>query len=164
MLNPPNSLSLLRAPLALLFIIDNSLLRVSVVALAMLTDCIDGYLARRYRYTSRFGAVLDPIMDKIFVYIALYVLMIENQIELWQTGTMLMRDFSLVLFLLYLALKGSLKRCKMQAIRWGKITTAAQFCVLAAIPLKIPFPSFLYLFFILFGFLAFVELMQCSFR
>lgn len=164
MLNPPNSLSLLRAPLALLFIIDNMLLRVSVVVLAMLTDCIDGYLARRYRYTSRFGAVLDPIMDKIFVYVALYVLILEDQIELWQTGAMLMRDFLLLIFMLYLGCKGSWRGFKMRAVRWGKVTTAAQFCLLAAVVLKVPLPPFLYLFFILFGFLAFLELIQCSHR
>ena len=109
MLNPPNSLSFLRAPLALLFIIDNTVMRVVIILLAMLTDCIDGYLARRYRYTSRFGAVLDPIMDKFFVYIALSVLVFENQMELWQAGTMLTRDCFLFIFMLYLGISGNWK-------------------------------------------------------
>lgn len=164
MLNPPNSLSLLRAPLALLFIIENTTIRFIVVLLAMLTDCIDGYLARRYRYTSRIGAVLDPLMDKFFVYVALTVLLVEGQIASWQAATMLTRDFALFLFMLYLGVTGTWRNLEFKAIRWGKVTTASQFIILSAIVLKIPFPSFLYYAFILFGCLAFLELIQYSKR
>lgn len=164
MLNPPNSLSFLRAPLALLFIIDSTILRVSVVLLAMLTDFIDGYLARRYRYTSQFGAILDPIMDKFFVYIALSVLVFENHIELWQAGTMLTRDCFLFIFMLYLGVTGNWKTFQLRSIRWGKVTTASQFCILIGIVLQLAIPDFLYLFFILFGFLAFIELIQFARR
>lgn len=164
MLNPPNSLSLLRAPLALLFIIDNAPLRIGVILLAMLTDCIDGYLARRYRYTSRFGAVLDPIMDKFFVYVVLCVFLFEHQIKLWQAGAMIMRDLFLFLFMFYLGVRGGWKTFKFRSVRWGKVTTGCQFCVIAAILFKRSFPPFLYLFFILFGFLAFIELIQSSRR
>lgn len=162
MLNPPNSISFLRAPLALLFIIENTTLRAVVVFLAMLTDCIDGYLARRYRYTSRFGAILDPLMDKFFVYVALTVLLFEGSIAPWQAATMLTRDFFLFLFLLYLGITGAWKTLEFKAIRWGKVTTASQFALLTALVLKVPFPAPFYYAFILFGCLAFVELIQYS--
>ena len=99
MLNPPNSISFLRAPLALLFIIESTTLRTVVIILAMLSDCVDGYLARRYHFTSRFGAILDPLMDKFFVYVVLSVLLFEQHILPWQVATMLSRDFFLLLFL-----------------------------------------------------------------
>ena len=41
---------------------------------ASLTDFFDGYLARRWEQTSRFGAMLDPIADKAMVVIALMVI------------------------------------------------------------------------------------------
>ncbi len=66
-LTPSNIISLLRGPLAFLFIIDNSLCRGIAIILAMLTDSLDGYLARRYQTTTRLGAILDPAMDKFFV-------------------------------------------------------------------------------------------------
>lgn len=159
MLNPPNSLSFMRAPLALLFIIENTTLRLVIIVLAMLSDCVDGYLARRYHFTSRFGAILDPVMDKFFVYITLSVLLFEGQIAPWQTATMLSRDFFLFLFLSYLGITGAWRNLEVKAIRWGKVTTAAQFIVLIALVLKIPFPSQLYYLFILFGCFAFVELL-----
>jgi cardiolipin synthase len=41
---------------------------------AALTDYVDGYLARAWRQESRFGAMLDPIADKVMVVIAIVVI------------------------------------------------------------------------------------------
>jgi CDP-diacylglycerol--glycerol-3-phosphate 3-phosphatidyltransferase len=41
---------------------------------AALTDYVDGYLARKWKQESKFGAMLDPIADKAMVVIALMVL------------------------------------------------------------------------------------------
>lgn len=38
-----------------------------VYGLAALTDLLDGYLARRYGWETRYGSFLDPIVDRIFV-------------------------------------------------------------------------------------------------
>ena len=45
-----------------------------VFGLAAVTDWFDGYLARRLNQTSRFGAFLDPVADKLIVTTALVVL------------------------------------------------------------------------------------------
>ena len=162
MLNLPNSLSLLRAPLAFLFIIENTAIRITAIILAMVTDCIDGYFARRYHYMSRIGAILDPIMDKVFVYTVLTVLVYESQITPLQIVAILTRDLFLILFILYLLITGGWKKREFKAIRWGKVSTAAQFITLIALTLKIPFPFFFYYAFVLFGFLAFIEMLQVS--
>ena len=39
-----------------------------------LTDCLDGYLARRWKVESELGAFLDPVADKFLVCTALVVL------------------------------------------------------------------------------------------
>ena len=46
-------------------------------ALAGVTDYLDGYLARKMGQTSRFGAFLDPVADKLVVATAL-VLIVER--------------------------------------------------------------------------------------
>lgn len=160
MLSLSNGLSFLRAPLALLFLVDSPAWRITAILLAMITDSIDGYLARRFGSTSQFGAILDPAMDKFFVIFCLGVLFKEGKLALWQAGAMLSRDFFLCVFGVVLSLSGDWDAYKCRAIRWGKITTALQFLVLIGLSLNFTFPWYLYALFILFGVLAFHELWQ----
>jgi CDP-diacylglycerol--glycerol-3-phosphate 3-phosphatidyltransferase len=160
MLNLSNSLSLLRAPLAFLFLYESTTLRLTAILLAMITDSIDGYLARRNQTTTRIGAILDPAMDKFFVLFALIIFLSENRLENWQALTMLSRDFANCLFGIYLSLSGHWQSFEFRAIRWGKITTALQFTVLIGLTFGVVFPWYLYFAFVIFGVLALYELLQ----
>jgi CDP-diacylglycerol--glycerol-3-phosphate 3-phosphatidyltransferase len=153
-----NFLSFLRVPLALLFIIDNPLSRCVIILLAMLTDFLDGYLARRWKMTSQVGAFLDPLTDKFFVMLAAIVLIQEGKLELWQALTMISRDFAVVLFGLYLLLKGFWPNFKFQSIWSGKIMTTFQFLVLLALIFNYTIPSYFFITFITLGLLALIEL------
>jgi CDP-diacylglycerol---glycerol-3-phosphate 3-phosphatidyltransferase len=50
-----------------------------VFALAGVTDWLDGYLARRLNMTSKFGAFLDPVADKLMVAVTLFMLVDTNR-------------------------------------------------------------------------------------
>ncbi|NDE82255.1 MAG: CDP-alcohol phosphatidyltransferase family protein [Chlamydiia bacterium] len=158
MFNLSNSLSLVRAPLALAFLSSSASIRVIAIVLAMITDSIDGYIARRYKFASRFGAILDPAMDKFFVYFALAILFSESKLETWQIFAIVSRDFFLMLFAIYLLSVGALKNYEYRSIRWGKASTALQFIVLIGICLQVFLPSSVYIIFIVMGSLAFIEL------
>lgn len=160
MITISNSLSFLRAPLAFLFLQANPTLRLLSVVLAMLTDCIDGYLARRTQSTSKFGAILDPAMDKFFVYFVLASLCIEGRIELWEAALMLSRDAFLGLYGFLMLLTNRWKTIVFRAIRWGKITTALQFVTLIGLVYEMHFSWVLYLTFFCLGALGFLELLQ----
>jgi CDP-diacylglycerol--glycerol-3-phosphate 3-phosphatidyltransferase len=47
-------------------------------AVAGITDSLDGYLARRLGQTSRLGAFLDPVADKLIVAVALVLLVSKD--------------------------------------------------------------------------------------
>jgi CDP-diacylglycerol---glycerol-3-phosphate 3-phosphatidyltransferase len=50
-----------------------------VFALAGVTDWLDGYLARRLNLTSKFGAFLDPVADKLMVAVTLFMLVADHR-------------------------------------------------------------------------------------
>ncbi len=83
MLNLPNVLTLIRLALIPVFVIlfywpteSSNLLAAIVFIAAALTDLLDGFLARRLKQTTKFGAFLDPVADKIIVCTAL-ILIVE---------------------------------------------------------------------------------------
>ena len=160
MLTASNSLSFIRAPLAFLFLQDNSTLRIIAILLAMITDSVDGHVARRNQSVSKFGAILDPAMDKFFVYFAMTVLFLEHKIAPWEMTAMLSRDIFLCIYGLLMLAAGRWKTIVIRAIRWGKVTTALQFVVLIGLVLGASFPWYLYAAFIAMGWLAFLELFQ----
>lgn len=154
----PNFITLLRFPLALAFLQDNVLIRATAVLLAMLSDALDGYIARRYGQISRFGTFIDPLADKLFVLFVLGILLSEKRLLPWEAVTMLCRDFSVLVFGIYLACKGTFSKYQFRAIWTGKVMTALQFSVLFGLIFNINFPPLVYYLFILIGLSAFVEL------
>ncbi|TCP44514.1 CDP-diacylglycerol--glycerol-3-phosphate 3-phosphatidyltransferase [Rhodovulum marinum] len=81
----PNILSILRlvaAPFfpAIYVLWEGALaggIALAVFVGASATDWVDGYVARRWNQTSRFGAMVDPIADKAMVLIALLVVVAQ---------------------------------------------------------------------------------------
>ncbi|MDR3031352.1 MAG: CDP-alcohol phosphatidyltransferase family protein [Holosporales bacterium] len=66
----PNFISLFRILCCPLFIStlsnDWNLLSIFIITIAGESDFFDGYLARKFNATSKFGELLDPLADKIF--------------------------------------------------------------------------------------------------
>jgi len=85
----PNLLTALRVLLIPLFIglfylpvAGNHLWTGAVFGLAAITDWLDGYLARRLKQSTPFGAFLDPVADKLMVTVTL-VLLVHQHDNLW---------------------------------------------------------------------------------
>ena len=154
----PNLLSLMRIPLAFLFLKQNLWYRSSAIILAMFTDGLDGYIARRFGSISRVGTLLDPIVDRFFVFFIIGTLLSENRLTLFDASVLICRDFSVILFGLYLVLTGKLSKFRFRAIWCGKVTTSLQFLVLLAMTFHFHIPPYVYSIFVVLGFLALVEL------
>jgi cardiolipin synthase len=65
-------------------------------AFAALSDGVDGFLARRYGWQSRLGAILDPLADKGMILAALLALVMAGLLPAWLLILSLIRDFSIV--------------------------------------------------------------------
>jgi len=70
-------------PFMILILQENYRPAFIVFFLAGLSDAIDGYLARTFKWTSRFGAFLDPLADKLLMLCSLSALMWLGHIPLW---------------------------------------------------------------------------------
>jgi CDP-diacylglycerol--glycerol-3-phosphate 3-phosphatidyltransferase len=57
-----------------------------VFALAGITDSLDGYLARKWEQTTRLGAFLDPVADKLIVATALVLIVSRNDQPVYDQG------------------------------------------------------------------------------
>jgi len=88
------------------------------------TDVVDGFLARRYQASSRLGAYLDPIADKVLLSGTFLVLALTGAMETWLAVVVLGRDVLILAAagVLYLATG----RRNFPPSPWGKLSTFVQ--------------------------------------
>ncbi|MEQ9859743.1 CDP-diacylglycerol--glycerol-3-phosphate 3-phosphatidyltransferase [Pectobacterium cacticida] len=138
--NIPTLLTLFRVALIPFFVLAfylpfawAPLLCALIFVLAAVTDWFDGFLARRWKQTTRFGAFLDPVADKVMVAVAL-VLVAEYYHSWWitlPTATMIAREIIISALREWMAEIG--KRSSV-AVSWiGKVKTTAQMMALFAL-------------------------------
>jgi phosphatidylglycerophosphate synthase len=123
-------LTALRLPLAALFpFVRSPLWQLVIVAVAAASDVLDGIAARRYG-GSRAGAILDPIVDKVFMATAFLTVWWRGQIAVHELAGTLLRDIVAVSAFLGTWL---LRRpVALPARAGGKAVTIAQLLTLAA--------------------------------
>lgn len=134
----PNILSVARAflavPFAAVMLSGNSnatMWGITILVIAVLTDKLDGVLARKYNAITEWGKILDPLADKIGIAVVAVVLVLLGKIPLWFLGMMLVRDVLIVAGGLYIK---KAKGVVLQSNQLGKWTigvlAAAMFIVM----------------------------------
>jgi len=107
----PNLLSMLRlagVPLMLWLILGPhaDVLAVVVLALAGISDYLDGFLARRWHQRSRLGQMLDPAADRLYILAALIGLGLRHLIPWWLVVLLVARDCVIALLVPVLKTRG----------------------------------------------------------
>jgi cardiolipin synthase len=96
----PNAISILRIVLVLpiiFFIVDGRFdLALTLFLVAGFSDGLDGYLAKRFDWHTRIGALLDPIADKLLVSGTFIVLAYTAHIPLWLAVLVIFRDVVII--------------------------------------------------------------------
>ena len=96
-------------------------------ALAGITDSLDGYFARRWGLTSRLGAFLDPVADKLIVATALVLIVSGDPTSWFLTVVAIViigREIAVSALREWMAEIGARGRIKVSI--WGKIKTIMQ--------------------------------------
>ena len=118
----PNVITILRLlltiPIGISIYLSHEIFALCLFVLAGFSDALDGYLARKYNWTSKFGEFADPVADKFLILSALLALAFSNQIPIWVASMMLARDGIIIVgVILYFSL---FENYNLLPNRWGK--------------------------------------------
>ncbi|GAA4285004.1 hypothetical protein GCM10022261_25350 [Brevibacterium daeguense] len=129
--NLPNALTILRILLVPVFLVlllghggEDPVWRLwafIVFGLAMLTDKIDGDLARRWGLVTDFGKIADPIADKSLMAAALIGLWLIEVLPWWIPVIILVREFGITVLRLVI-----IRWVVLPASKGGKLKTLLQ--------------------------------------
>jgi len=101
----------------------------AIFAIAAFTDGLDGFLAKRFGWSTELGKHLDPLADKLLLVTVFVCLSVAKLAPWWLTATVLLRDLVIVLgAIAYRALLGPIHG---QPTRPSKLNTFCQilFCL-----------------------------------
>ena len=129
----PNILSLSRLLLAVLFVPAGRPARIALICLAAATDFLDGWLARRTNTATRWGALMDPVADRIFVLVAIVTYVLNGELSLVESLLLLSRDIATALGFFVARAVPALRAVEFKARFPGKIVTVLQLVTLLAL-------------------------------
>ena len=96
-----------------------------------ISDLLDGQIARRFNARTRFGAIADPVADKLTMLTVTLALAAFALLPLWLAAAIVVRDLVIVGgALMYQRLIGPIE---MRPTWLSKLNTALEFATLAAV-------------------------------
>ena len=135
MINVPNFITLAR--LALVPVIAWLLWQgaygpaLVVFLAAALSDFLDGIIARAFDQRSALGAALDPVADKLAMFVTTVVLAWQDLLPLWLAAAIVLRDVVIVAGAL--AYRATIGRVEIAPTMLSKVNTFIEFGVLLAV-------------------------------
>jgi CDP-diacylglycerol--glycerol-3-phosphate 3-phosphatidyltransferase len=128
-MNVPNVLTVFRVFLTILFAVCAQSAGVygawaacAVFALAVVTDFIDGYIARKLNLVTVFGQIMDPVADKFLTLTAMFIFAFEGLFPLWMVALIAMREILVTAVRIYALTNGTV----IPAESAGKLKAALQ--------------------------------------
>jgi len=98
---------------------------------AGVSDAVDGYLAKRFNWSTELGSYLDPLADKLLIVSIFIALGVRNELPLWLVIAVVSRDILIVAAVLLAWLLDQPVRIKPLAI--SKANTAMQIVLAATV-------------------------------
>jgi len=87
----------LAAPIYYYISVQENMLAILIIILAMITDWLDGYFARKWKQVTILGKVIDPLADKICTMAGFIALSVYQDLPLWITIVIVGRDIIIML-------------------------------------------------------------------
>ncbi len=128
--NLPNTLTVIRilmVPVMVVLLLEQpseweAVVACAIFVIAMVTDVVDGYLARRWGLVSVAGAFLDPLADKLMVVSTLVMLVPLGWVPGWLVAVLICRELTITALRTIAVSEGIV----LAADQLGKFKTAFQ--------------------------------------
>jgi cardiolipin synthase (CMP-forming) len=138
LLLPPSLLSFLRIPLAAAFVTlsEHPTLALGALLLAGITDVLDGYWARQYGQATPTGAVVDGVLDKLFVAVIVAALVLRGQLPVVGALLLATRELGELPLVVWWAAHDGKRRARAEDPRANwlvKVATVFQFLAIAVL-------------------------------
>lgn len=135
----PNLLSLSRLLMAGLFVLLKSAeSRLLLIAAAGATDFLDGYVARKWGKTTKWGALIDAVADRFFIFAAICTLLFDDVVTDGEYLLFMFRDFFTAVGFVGAKAIPVLRRVPFRSRPSGKVVTVLQLAMLALVYLYRP--------------------------
>jgi cardiolipin synthase len=122
-------LAMLPVFLWLLFGLEDRAKAAALLAVLGITDFLDGYIARRFHQVSDIGKILDPVADRLLLFVGVGGILIDGSVPTWFAVAVLVREALVAGATLALAALGARR---IDVTWFGK---AGTFCLMIAFPL-----------------------------
>lgn len=128
-MNFPNTITSIRILVAMIapfFLIDGNLWTRIIagifIFIAIITDWLDGWYARKYNKVTKLGKILDPIADKVLILITFSVFVYMDVLSIWWIIPIFIREILVTIYrFIFLS-----KNIIVAATSSGKIKTVTQ--------------------------------------
>jgi CDP-diacylglycerol--glycerol-3-phosphate 3-phosphatidyltransferase len=114
-----------------------------IFLLGVLSDAVDGYIARKAKQQSQAGMILDPLGDKLLLmsaYICLYMIPLEVRFPLPVILVVISRDVLILLGAVVIFIVR--QEINVAPTKWGKLTTTFQMLAVILVLLQWPYSYF----------------------
>ncbi len=110
-----------------------------MMTLAMLTDALDGYAARRLKEVSALGKILDPLCDKIGIGVIAIAVTLMRDYPWWAMGFIILRDVVIIV--------GGILMIEQWTVItssniWGKATSHLQSLSIIVYAFNLPYKTY----------------------
>jgi CDP-diacylglycerol--glycerol-3-phosphate 3-phosphatidyltransferase len=111
----------------------------SLMVISVLTDGLDGYLARRLKEESALGKILDPIGDKICIGVVAIAVTILRDLPWWAMGFIIFRDVGIIAGGLFMVGRWTVIT---SSNIWGKATSIFQSIAIMAYAFEVSYRTY----------------------
>ncbi|MDP6414982.1 MAG: CDP-alcohol phosphatidyltransferase family protein [Gammaproteobacteria bacterium] len=126
----PNAITSVRVVIAAVFPFYPESSHLLLIGLGLVTEFLDGFTARTFKWTSYLGQILDPVADKLFVLSVSLTWVWLGKLTVLQWLLLGVRDFGVLFIFLALIGLGKIRSVRPVKARMpSKITTVLQYLV-----------------------------------